>query len=90
MLSNLQSQLEKVLPRHMIPKAFIIVQKLPQNSSNKIDRRQLRIDAGKMDYKTLTAFLRDASGEHFESPANEKERILAETWASILHHEVKK
>ena len=86
-ISNAQKQLEKALPQHMIPRAFILVKQLPQNY--KTDRRQLRDDASKLGYKHLIASSLHASNEHREPPANEKEKILAGLWAEILSQEVK-
>ena len=83
-IAKAHKQLEKVLPRHMVPRAFIIVKQLPQNSSNKTDRRQLRADASKLGYKDLIASSQGTSNEHLEYPATEKEQILAELWAKIL------
>ena len=83
-IAKARKQLEKLLPRHMVPRAFIFVKQLPQNSSNKTDRRQLRTGASKLGYKDLIASSRSTSNDHLEYPANEKEEILAELWAKIL------
>jgi len=83
-ISNVQKHLEKALPRHMIPRAFIIVEKLPHNSSNKTDRRKLRTDASQLGYKHLLASSLGTSNEHLERPAYEKEQTLAGLWAKIL------
>lgn len=88
-ISNAQKQLGKAMPRHMVPRAFIVLKQVPINSSNKTDRRQLRADASKLGHKYLIASSLGASNEHLDCPTNEKERILAELWAKILCQDVK-
>ncbi|RYC65977.1 hypothetical protein CHU98_g241 [Xylaria longipes] len=79
-------QLEQLLPRHMIPRAFMIMEKLPQDY--KTDRRQLRNVASKLGYQNLIASTISGSQQPTEQPADEKERILADLWAKIVGRDV--
>jgi acyl carrier protein len=84
-----QQGLSDVLPQHMIPRAFISLEQLPQNSSNKTDRRKLRDDASKLGYKHLTASSPSArNSKAGEDLSSETERILASLWADILGQDV--
>ncbi|KAI0862976.1 nonribosomal peptide synthetase 6 [Xylaria cubensis] len=79
-------QLEQLLPRHMIPRAFMIMEKLPQDY--KTDRRQLRNDASKLGYQNLIASATRSSQQPIEKPIDEKERILADLWAKIVGQDI--
>ncbi|KAI1189235.1 nonribosomal peptide synthetase 6 [Nemania serpens] len=79
-------QLEQLLPRHMIPRAFMIMEKLPQDY--KTDRRQLRNDASKLGYQNLIASALRGSQQPIEKPVGEKERILADMWAKVVDQDV--
>ncbi|KAK6835701.1 hypothetical protein RU639_002249 [Aspergillus parasiticus] len=85
-ISLARKHLEETLPRHMIPRAFLVMKTLPQNY--KTDRRKLRSDASKLGYKALLASSLPVSDKPLQPPANDKERMLAELWAGILDQEV--
>lgn len=90
-ISTTRKQLEKALPLHMVPKAFVTLKKMPMNSSNKTDRKSLRENAGKLGYKQLiSSSLRAAAANngHRAPPKNDTEQILAELWAVILRQDV--
>ncbi|PLN76746.1 hypothetical protein BDW42DRAFT_15864 [Aspergillus taichungensis] len=86
-IADARGQLEKVLPRHMVPRAFIIVKELPQNY--KTDRRKLRNDASKLGYRALLASSLQEIEEPVDLPASGKEQTIAELWAQILRQDVK-
>ncbi|EFR02791.1 nonribosomal peptide synthetase 6 [Nannizzia gypsea CBS 118893] len=88
-ISKVQTGLEKYLPLHMVPRAFVILERLPQNSSNKTDRRKLRDDASKLGYKCLIASSFGASKVAPEPPANDKEQTVAELWSRVLCQDIK-
>lgn len=82
--------LESRLPRHMIPKAFLILDELPQ--SYKTDRKKLRSDASSLGYQYLAASVgavRTGSLGSQERPATDKEVVLSQLWARFLGKYVK-
>ncbi|KAE8375259.1 hypothetical protein BDV26DRAFT_295184 [Aspergillus bertholletiae] len=85
-ISNARKQLETTLPRHMIPRAFIIVKQFPQG--HKIDRKTLRADASELGYKRLLASSLPTDNRLLVRPVDEKEQILAELWAKVLKQDV--
>ncbi len=89
MISNAQKQLEKTLSQHIVFRAFIILKQMLINFLNKINCKQLWINASKLSHKYLIASLLDASNEHLDCFTNEKEWILTELWAKILCQDVK-
>ncbi|KAK5743827.1 NRPS protein [Elasticomyces elasticus] len=84
MLAALQRGMSEILPLHMIPKVFIMAEQLPRNFSHKIDRRKLRTDAEKMGYKALAENMPNSATQGGGDLANNRERILAQSWATVL------
>ncbi|MBV9462658.1 MAG: amino acid adenylation domain-containing protein [Verrucomicrobiae bacterium] len=71
---ELRDFLKKRLPEHMVPSAFVPLERLPLTPSGKIDRRSLpRVDA--------SAFESDAE---YVAPRSRTETRLAAIWADIL------
>lgn len=74
----------------MTPKAFFILDKLPQ--AYKTDRKKLRSDASSLGYQYLAASVgavRPGSLDSQERPATDKEVILSQLWAKFLGKDVK-
>lgn len=81
--------LERRLPRHMIPKAFLVLEQLPQ--AYKTDRKKLRNDASSLGYQYLAASVgavRPGSLDRQERPATDKEVALSQLWAKFLGKDV--
>jgi hypothetical protein len=71
---ELRRHLERSLPAHMIPAAFVILTALPLTAHGKVDRKALPApDSARAD----------AAAEHVE-PRTEIERSLAALWSGIL------
>lgn len=68
----LKQQLERKLPGHMIPSAFVILQALPLTTNGKLDQRALPLPSS-----TLTTMVPLA-------PSNELERQLVKIWREVL------
>jgi len=69
----LRSYLAARVPAHMVPVAFVELEKFPLTASGKLDRRRLPEPSG-------TAFARQV----FEAPRNDVERNLATLWEELL------
>ncbi|MBF0398657.1 MAG: amino acid adenylation domain-containing protein, partial [Desulfobacterales bacterium] len=70
---DLRSYLSKNLPDYMIPSYFIELDKMPLNSSGKIDRKGLPSPE-----KT------DLSYDTYKAPFTDYEKIIADVWKDIL------
>jgi acyl carrier protein len=68
----LRDALASVLPAHMVPSAFVVLDRLPFTTS------------GKMDRAALPAPGEEARTEAFVPPATATERLLAGIWAEVL------
>jgi amino acid adenylation domain-containing protein len=73
---ELRAHLKTVLPEHMVPSAFVALERLPLTPSGKLDRRALPAPE-------ISAY---ASVE-YEAPEGETEQALAEIWKELLHVE---
>jgi amino acid adenylation domain-containing protein len=72
--SELRSHLRSRLPDHMVPAAFVVLDKLPLTSNGKIDRRGLPApDDSRPDLET-----------HYVAPRTPIEQQLASIWAEML------
>jgi len=62
------------LPDHMIPSAFVLLDKLPLTTNGKLDRARL----------PRPERARPAVEQEFVAPRNELEKLLAEIWTAVL------
>jgi aryl carrier-like protein len=69
----LRAWLAGVLPEHMVPSAYVRMERLPLTPSGKLDRLALPAPGGGA-----------VSTRGYEAPAGEKEEVLAEIWAELL------
>ncbi|MCU0287284.1 MAG: amino acid adenylation domain-containing protein, partial [Acidobacteria bacterium] len=72
----LRTYLLEYLPEYMVPSYYIVLDAIPMSANGKVDRRQLP------ELTTVTL-----SGQTYEPPANEQERILTNIWAELLNRE---
>ena len=70
-ITDLRTYLSRQLPDYMIPSYFIPVEKIPLNSSGKVDRKRLP-EPG------LTP------GRSYAAPRSEKEKKLVKVWAEVI------
>ena len=71
---QLRGHLKAVLPEHMIPGAFVMLESLPLTSNGKLDRKALPAPDG-------AAHVR----RRYEAPQGEVEEMLARIWQELLH-----
>jgi len=85
-LSKADAEISKVLPRYMVPTAYIPVNYIPSLISGKTDRRRLKIFGTKVDIRQLTAEQVAAPREAAatDRPLTEMEQRLREAWAFTL------
>jgi acyl carrier protein len=72
---ELRSYLAARLPRHMVPAAFVTLERLPLMVNGKVDRRALPDPSPEA---------RAVSAASFVAPANELERTIAGIWSEVL------
>jgi acyl carrier protein len=73
-VEELRSFLEKTLPTHMVPAAFVFLDSFPLTSSGKLDRRSLPAPDSQ----------RPALEQGYVPPRNPVETALARIWAEVL------
>jgi len=75
-VEELRSHLKGTLPEHMVPAAFVILERLPLTPNGKLDRRALPAPE-----------LRAYASQQYEAPQREVEEILAGIWQRLLRVE---
>uniref|UniRef100_A0A0B7KPS8 Carrier domain-containing protein n=1 Tax=Bionectria ochroleuca TaxID=29856 RepID=A0A0B7KPS8_BIOOC len=78
-----QEQLSQQLPSNMLPAVYFALDRLPLNSSGKIDRRWLRDIGASFSTQQLAELQRDP-GQDKHAPSTEAERRMQQIWARIL------
>jgi amino acid adenylation domain-containing protein len=75
-VESLRAHLKAVLPEHMVPSAFVMLEQLPLTSNGKLDRRALPAPE-------FGAYV----SRQYEAPQGEVEEILAGIWQGLLRVE---
>ncbi|HET6978705.1 MAG TPA: amino acid adenylation domain-containing protein [Pyrinomonadaceae bacterium] len=75
-LNELQGRLEKQLPPHMIPSAFVCLDEFPLTPSGKLDRRALRATDDLLLQTSYTGYV---------APRTPHEEMVAAIWAEVLN-----
>ncbi|WP_394620024.1 amino acid adenylation domain-containing protein [Lentzea sp. JNUCC 0626] len=70
--TDLRDHLSRTLPDHMVPSAFVRLDRLPLTGNGKLDR------------KALPAPEWEITGARHVEPRTEAERVLADVWAQVL------
>ncbi|KFY79912.1 hypothetical protein V499_01170 [Pseudogymnoascus sp. VKM F-103] len=83
-LNQLRSELEQVLPTHMIPAAYILVRQVPLTAGGKVDRMALRKIGESLTDHQLLPYLLAGQGA-LRAPSTETERRLQKLWAKVLN-----
>ncbi len=71
-VTDLRGFLARTLPDHVVPSAFVVLDRLPLTGNGKLDR------------KALPAPAWETTGSGHTAPRTEAERVLADIWAQVL------
>lgn len=82
-ISNINEELSKVLPRYMIPNAYIPVNFIPSLISGKTDRKRLRQLGTTVDLRQLDQPTQNAPIE-VDRELTESEKALRHAWSLVL------
>ncbi|KAL6915120.1 hypothetical protein FSST1_012880 [Fusarium sambucinum] len=82
--SALEGYLLMDLPSYMVPSEFVFLQHMPLTTSNKLNRLLLQNTATQALSVHQDESLNGHDVSDDEQPSTENERVLAETWATIL------
>ncbi|KAL6791486.1 hypothetical protein GGI42DRAFT_364850 [Trichoderma sp. SZMC 28013] len=86
-LGQIRSELEKQLPKHMLPTVWILVQKMPLLSSGKLDKRTVKSWLDSMDEETFSQIKAMSTSDavsQLSPPENDVEVILQKVWSEVL------
>ena len=73
-VTELRHYLKQILPEHMVPAAFVVLEKLPLSANGKIDRKALPVPDG----------ARPELDKAFIAPATPLEQMIAAIWTEVL------
>ncbi|MBL4661674.1 MAG: amino acid adenylation domain-containing protein, partial [Alcanivoracaceae bacterium] len=76
LIADIRQQLQTILPAHMIPSLFIVLEKMPLNSSGKIDRKSLP--------KADAFFANVTANTDYLAPEGMIEITLCMIWSELL------
>ncbi|KAK0130297.1 hypothetical protein ONS96_000818 [Cadophora gregata f. sp. sojae] len=83
-LSRIRSELEQVLPGHMVPAVFIPLFKLPLTAGGKVDRKALKAFGQSLDNDQILEYLLIGHGA-VKTPSTEIEKQLQKLWSKVLN-----
>ncbi|MDX1696252.1 MAG: amino acid adenylation domain-containing protein, partial [Ketobacteraceae bacterium] len=72
-VAELRRESSKVLPKHMLPSAFVILDAFPLNQNGKVDKRKLPEPSAEASQTS-----------EYVAPRNDKEKVLAGIWQQVL------
>jgi amino acid adenylation domain-containing protein len=73
--TSLRDALQRVLPGYMVPRYFVMLERMPLTPNGKLDRR------------ALPAPVASADGAGYEAPRTATEQAVADIWAEVLRLE---
>ncbi|KAK8101384.1 hypothetical protein PG999_011758 [Apiospora kogelbergensis] len=83
-LDGLEDALKNVLPRHMVPAAFIPLGEMPLTASAKTDRKVLKLLASMVPTEELVRLGTRSSSRQLNAPGSVMEKLLARLWSATL------
>lgn len=81
---DIESKMSQRVPRHMIPTAFFVVQRIPHTLTGKLDRKLLREQAKRIG---LQGNKQEADEKATSIPMTEREMKMQQVWCKILNLE---
>ncbi|KAK8856838.1 nonribosomal peptide synthase [Apiospora arundinis] len=87
-LDGLEDALKNVLPRHMVPAAFVPLGEMPLTASAKTDRKVLKMLASMVPTEELVRLGTRSSSRQLNSPGTVMEKLLARLWSATLGREL--
>ncbi|HKP13380.1 MAG TPA: amino acid adenylation domain-containing protein, partial [Blastocatellia bacterium] len=73
-VGELRNHLKQTLPEHMVPAAFVMIDRMPLTQNGKLDRRAL----------PAVESVRPQLESVYAAPRNDIERLLADIWGEVL------
>lgn len=83
-LSKIRSDLEQILPGHMVPAAFIPVSQLPLTAGGKVDRKALKAFGQSLNREEFFQYLLSGHSAVI-LPSTDMERRLQMLWSKVLN-----
>lgn len=78
---DIENKMSQRVPRHMIPSAFFVVQRVPHTLTGKLDRRYLREEGKRV---ALQSNNQEKDVKTTSIPMTEREKKMQKVWSKIL------
>lgn len=82
MIAGVEERLSEVVPRYMIPNAWIPVDTIPMTTTSKTDRRALREMGSKYTLESIAGL--QSAGTFNRPPESDMEKRMAGIWSGVL------
>ncbi|CZS96958.1 uncharacterized protein RAG0_06072 [Rhynchosporium agropyri] len=83
LLGKIRSELEQILPRHMVPTAFIPIHNLPLTAGGKVDRKALRAIGQSLTVDQIHPYLLSGQ-DNIRAPLTDVQKKLQGLWSKVL------
>lgn len=87
-VDGFSEKLALCLPSYMIPSMYLPLQRLPQSTSGKVDRKRLRATVANLSMEHIQYFLA-ANANTYVPPSSPMEELLGAAWANTLSRDPK-
>ncbi|KAJ5612604.1 AMP-dependent synthetase/ligase [Penicillium lagena] len=81
-IQGTEEKLSNCVPQYMLPGAYIPITKIPTTTTNKVDRRALRIFGNTHTLEALAGL--QSHGKSLRAPSTFMEKRLQDLWATVL------
>lgn len=85
LISGMRNFLDARLPAYMVPELWLVLKKIPRNSSAKLDRKQVANYLEHLDSDGYTALVDRMEEQSFERPGTTTEIKIRDLWAEVLN-----
>lgn len=85
LISGMRNSLEERLPIYMVPELWLVLKKLPKNSSAKLDRRRVAHYLEQLNSDEYMSLVNRMEEQSLERPGNATEIEIRDLWAEVLN-----
>lgn len=85
LISDMRNFLDERLPAYMVPEVWIVLKKIPKNSSAKLDRKRVAYYFEHLDSDEYSALVNRMEEQSLERPGSPTEIKIRDLWAEVLN-----
>lgn len=85
LISGMRNSLEEKLPAYMVPELWLVLKKIPKNSSAKLDRKRVANYLEHLNSDEYMSLVNRMAEQSLERPGNSTEIKIRDLWAEVLN-----